>query len=95
MLSSKKLNLFLGDHHKNFICSRCLNSYTRENMLILHKPKCENIEITTIRTSPESHIHWKKHFPKNPFCFRIYADSEADNAVDNFTRGSKTTNFYK
>ena len=27
----KKLNVFLGDHHKNFICRRCLNSYTCEN----------------------------------------------------------------
>ena len=33
----KKLNVFLGDHDKNFICRRCLSSYTRENML--HKQK--------------------------------------------------------
>ena len=33
----KKLNVFLGDHHKIFICRRCLNSYTSENMLKLHK----------------------------------------------------------
>ena len=25
-------------------------------MLLLHKPKCENNDITTIRTSKESHI---------------------------------------
>ena len=24
----RKLNVFLGDHHKNFICRRCLSSYT-------------------------------------------------------------------
>ena len=58
----KKLNVFLGYHHKIFICRRCLNSYTNENMLKLHKPKCENIDVTTIRTSPESHLHWKKTF---------------------------------
>ena len=34
-------------------------------MLKIHKPKCENIDITTTRTSPESHLHWKKHFHKN------------------------------
>ena len=62
----KKLNVFLGDHHKNFICRRCFSSYTSENMLILHKPNCENSDITTIRTSPDSHLHWKKHFHKNP-----------------------------
>ena len=60
-------------------------------MLSLHKPKCENIDITTIRTSPESHLHWKKHFHKNPFYFRIY-DFEADNEKDNSNIGNKTTN---
>ena len=24
----KNLDVFLGDHHKTFICRRCLNSYT-------------------------------------------------------------------
>ena len=45
----KKLNVFLRDHHKTFICRRCLNSYTSENMLKLHKPKCEKNYFTTIR----------------------------------------------
>ena len=44
----KKLNVNLGDHQKTFICRRCLNSYTRENMVMLHKPKYENNDITTI-----------------------------------------------
>ena len=35
----KKLDVFLGDHNKNFICRGCLNSYTSENMLLLQKPK--------------------------------------------------------
>ena len=35
----KKLDVFLGDHNKKFICRRCLCSYTSENMLIKHKPK--------------------------------------------------------
>ena len=30
----KKLNVFLGDHDKNFIYRRCLNSYTSEHALI-------------------------------------------------------------
>ena len=38
-------------------------------MLIKHKPKCEEIDITTIKTSPESHIHRKKLFHKNPLYF--------------------------
>ena len=65
----KKLNVFLGDHHKTFICRRCLNSYASENMLMLHEPKSENNDITTIITSPESHFYWKKHFHKNPLYF--------------------------
>ena len=91
----KKINVFLGDHHKNFICRRCLNSYTSENMLKIHKPKCENNDITTIRTSSDSHLHWKKHFHKNPLYFKIYADFEADNEKDNSSMGNKTTNIYK
>ena len=91
----KKLDVFLGDHNKKFICRRCLSSYTSEIMLIKHKPKCENNNITTIRTSNESHLHWKKHFHKNPLYFRIYADFEADNENDNSIIGNKTTNIYK
>ena len=91
----KKLDVFLGDHNKKFICRRCLSSYTSENMLIKHKPKCENNEITTIKTSNESHLYWKKHFHKKPLYFRIYADFEADNEKDGSVVGNKTTNIYK
>ena len=91
----KKLNVFIGDHHKIFICRRRLCSYTSENMLKLHKPRCEKIDITTIRISNESHLHWKNHFHKNPLYFRIYADLEADNEKHNSSIGNKTTNIYK
>ena len=80
----KKLIVFLGDHHKTFICRRSLNSYTSENRSKLHKPKCESKDITTIGTSKESHLHGKEHFHKSPLYFRIYADFEADNEKDNF-----------
>ena len=91
----KKLNLFLGDQHKSFICRWCLNSYTSENMLMLQKPKSKTNDITTIRISTESHLHWKDHFHKNPLYFRIYADFEADKEKDNSSVGNKTSNFYK
>ena len=64
-------------------------------MLKLHKPKCENNNITTIRTSSEPHIQWKKHFQKNPLYFRIHADFEADNEKDNSSIRNKTTNICK
>ena len=64
-------------------------------MLRLHKPKCQNNEITTTRTSVESHLHWRKHFHKNPLFFRVYADFEADNEKYNSRVGNKITNVYK
>ena len=64
-------------------------------MLMLHKPKCENKDITFNRTSPESHLHGKKHFHKNPFYFSIYAVFEADNDKDNSSIGNRTTNIFK
>ena len=93
---TEKLNVFLGDHYKNFVCRRCLNSYTSENMLRIHcEPNCENYDKTTIRTSTESHLHWKDHFHKNLIIFRIYVDFAADNEIDNSSIESKTTNIFK
>ena len=60
-----------------------------------HKQKRGDDKITTIKTSNESHLHWKKHFHKNPLYFRIYAGFEADNEKDNSSIGNKTTNIYK
>ena len=91
----KKLHVFLGDHHKSFVCRRCSNSYTSENALINHKEKCGDDNICTIRTSNESHLYWKKHFHKNSLYFRIIADLEADNEKDSTKIGNKTTNIYK
>ena len=72
-----------------------MSSYTTANMLIKHKEKCGDDNITVIKTSSESHLHWKKHFQKNPLYFRIYADFEADNEKDNSIIGNKTTKIYK
>ena len=37
----------------------------------------------------------EKPFQKNPICFRIYADIEADKEKDNPSMGNETTNIYK
>ena len=58
----KKLDVFLGDQNKKFICRQCLSSYTSETMLMKHKEKCGDDNITVIKTSNESHLHWKKAF---------------------------------
>ena len=64
-------------------------------MSIKQKQKCGDDNITTIKNSMESHLHWNKHFHKNPLYFRIYADFEADNEKDISSVGNKTTNIYK
>ena len=89
----KKLNVFIGKHDCKYICRKCLNSYTTHNMLIKHKNLCG--ENQKLKTSPDSHIYWKKYFQKNKLYFRIYADFEADNKKENTNIGDKTTNFYK
>ena len=66
-----------------------MSSYTSENMLIKHKEKCGEDNKTPIKTSNESYIYWKKHFHKNPSYFRIYANFEADNEIDNSSLGDK------
>ena len=61
---------------------------------MIHEPKCENSEITTIGTSNESHFLWNDLYHKNPLSFRLIADFEADNEIDNSNIGNKTTYIY-
>ena len=72
-----------------------MSSYTSENVLMKHKQKCGEDIITKLRTSSESHLHWKSHFQNIPFHFRINADFEADCELDNSSIGIKTTNIHK
>ena len=60
-----------------------------------HKPNCKKHDITTIRTSGESHLLWKDHFHWNPLFFRIIADFEADNEIYISNTVDATTNIYK
>ena len=64
-------------------------------MISKHKQNCGDDNITTVKTSNESHLLWKNHFHENPLYFRIYADFEADNEKDKSIKGNKTTNIYK
>ena len=72
-----------------------MNSYTSENLLMIHKLKCKNYEIPTIRNSPKSNLHWKSFFHRYLLFFGTYADFEADNEFDNSSIGNKTTDIYK
>ena len=60
-----------------------------------HREKCGIKDACTIRTSSESHFHWKDHFHKNLSYFRIIADFEADNEIDFSSIGNKTINIFK
>ena len=70
----KKLHVFFGKYKCRYVCRRCLSSYSSEKVLEKHKFKCNQQEITSIRTSNESHIYWKKYFHKIPLYFRVYGD---------------------
>ena len=61
-------------------------------MLVKHTKLCK--ENQQLKTSPISHINWKKNFQKYKIFFRIYADFEADNKKENTSIGDKTTNIY-
>ena len=62
---------------------------------MLHKHKCGEDDITTLRTSPESHVYWKEHLHKNPIYSRIYADFGADIDIDKPSIGNKETRIFK
>ena len=61
----------------------------------MHKSKCQNQEFTTNRTLSESHLQRKEHFHENPLYFRIYAVFEADNEIENSSKGNEKTNNFK
>ena len=56
---------------------------------MLHKLKYGEEVICSIKTSSESSLLWKKHFHKNPLFFKIYADFEVDNEINNSSIGNK------
>ena len=93
-IPNKNLDIFRRSLQK-IICRQCLSSYTSENMLMKHEKKCGDDNITTIKTSNESHFQWDNYFHKNPLYFRIYADFEADKEKNYSNIGNKTTNIYK
>ena len=47
------LNVFLGKQSCRYICKRCLNSYTNENLIIKHKQQNIHKKLTCTRTSLE------------------------------------------
>ena len=95
MFSLKKHLHFLSSQNCKIVCRRCLNCFTCANLLVKHKPTCEEQDISSIRTANESHQHWKRHFHKSPLYSTNYANFEADSEVENSGQRNKTTNSYK
>ena len=91
----EKIHLFLDNHICNFACRRSLSSFSSQNVLNKHKQRRNQQETTIIRTSNESRLYWKKHFPKNPLYSPIYSDFEDDNEIDTSNIGNKPANKYK
>ena len=61
-----------------FVCKRCLNYHTKEELLEKHLTYCKNNETALIRmpTKKNNIIKFKNHFKKLPLPFVIYADFE-------------------
>ena len=56
---------------------------------------CGQHETASIKLSTQSHLVWKKRFPKNSFCFRISANFEVDNEIDTSSIETKIKQLYK
>ena len=52
---------FLGKQDSTFVCRHCLSSYSSQFVLIKHKQRCNQQGLTSIETSNESHLYWKKN----------------------------------
>ena len=87
--------MFLGEQVSKFVNKRCLSSFSNQSVLMNHKQRCQQQEITSIRTSNESYVQWKKQFLKNPLEIRIYAEFEAEIEIDKSNIGDKTTICYR
>ena len=92
----KKLHIFLGNHNCKYVCRCCcLNSYKSQSVLTKHKQQCGERDTTSLSLSIRSQIYWNSHFHKNQLYFRIYAEFEANNEIDNSSIGNKATINYK
>ena len=56
--------------------------------------KCGQQEKTSIKSSNECHLYWKKDFNKNPIYYRFIAVFEADNEIDISTIGEEQTKIF-
>ena len=69
-----------------------MSSDSIQKVLMKRRQRCEQQEQTSIRTSIEPHLNWKKYFHKNLLHFLDNSDFEADNGIDKYSIFGKTAN---
>ena len=62
---------------------RGFSSYSSQNVLTKRNQRCQQQEVTAIKTPTEFRLLWRRYFPNTPVSFRIYADFEVDKETDN------------
>ena len=60
----KMLHVILGKRDSKFVCTRCLSTYSNQNVLLRLKQKCKRQKATAIKTSNDS-LMWKMYFRRN------------------------------
>ena len=71
-----------------------MNFFTSQSVIFKHIQRYEQQEINCLKTSDEPHLYRRKHSYKIELHFRIIADFESDNEIDNSSKGYKRTNNY-
>ena len=62
---------------KIYICKKCLNHYTKKDLLEKHSLNCSKNETVAVKMPTKNSIlKFQKHFKKLPIPFAIYADFE-------------------
>ena len=58
----ERVYIFSGNHKCIFVCRRCFSFYKSRNTIIKNKQRCQEQVIASVRTSNQSHLHWKETF---------------------------------
>nr|XP_015839705.1 PREDICTED: uncharacterized protein LOC107398798 [Tribolium castaneum] len=75
---SRLLSHQLSTHeHKTFICERCLNYFTTEDILTKHKIHCQKLNQYLVSLPRDTSLKFKNHLYKEKVPFVIYADLES------------------
>ena len=62
----KKLHIFIGKHDSHYICPNCLNSYTDQSEVAIHKRIFDNKAKSIYIPCEENHVQWDKFYRRMP-----------------------------